>query len=461
MKAIVEEQLEQFGVVGAAVAVLHGDDVLLADGFGVADVETQEPVSAQTAFCIGSTTKAFTSALVSGLVDEGVLSWDRPVREYLDGFAMSDPFTTDRLTVRDMLSHRSGLPRHDLMWYGNDALTRADLVARLRHLEPTADLRTLYQYNNLLYITAGHLCESVTGQSWEQLVQSRLLDPLGMSGTTFSPDDCAIVSAAHVTRDGLTTRAGYARGTALAGPAGSLCAPIGDLLPWMRLHLGELAHAAPVSPAGIREVLTPQVVMREQGPFPEQREWAYGLGWVVGTYRGQTHVHHSGTVDGFTALISLIPERRLGIAVVANVHGNPLPWSLAYTLTDRVLGVDDPGWASRFAAVHQALQQPTAGADGRQDVTAVELPPECYGTYAHPGYGELVLARTPAGPVAQLHGVELAVTPQSDDVVRLCHAFHRRDMPGAFHRNQTGEVTALALAVEPELPPVHFSRDKG
>ena len=460
MRDIVGQHLARSGAVGAAVAVVHGDEVLLADGFGSTDVDSPSPVTAETAFCVGSTTKAFTAALVAALVDDGTLEWDRPVRHYLEGFSMHDPLATERLTVRDMLSHRSGLPRHDLLWYGNDDWSRAELVARLRHLAPNADLRTRYQYNNLLYIAAGHLCEIVTGSSWEELIRSRLLVPLGMNATTFSPEQSAragAVAAAHATRDGRTSRVPYARGTALAGPAGSLCAPVVDLLPWMRLLLGQLGDDAPVSPAGIREILTPQIVMREPGLFPEQREWAYGMGWVLGDYRGRRHAQHSGTVDGFTALISLIPEERLGVAVLANVHGNPLPWSLTYSLTDHVLQLQDAGWVERYAAVHRALQEATGGPD--RTATA-PLPDDCLGTYTNPAYGDLVVSSSSAGALATLHGVELTLTPGDADTVTAWHAFHRRQMSGVFSREADGVVTAVELALEPESAALRFTRRK-
>src|SRR5688500_16116235 len=148
-EAYIEDERTRFEVQGVAVAVIQGDEELLNAGFGFADAESNRPMSADTVLAIGSSTKAFTVTALGTLVDDGLLDWDKPVREYLPGFRMYDQVATEHLTVRDMLSHRSGLPRHDLLWYGNNDLTRAEVVEKLRHLEPSKSFRELWQYNNL------------------------------------------------------------------------------------------------------------------------------------------------------------------------------------------------------------------------------------------------------------------------------------------------------------------------
>src|SRR5258708_14596618 len=224
LERLIEEERQRFDVPGVAVAVVHGGRVVLSRGFGQRDLAKGLPVTDQTLFAIGSSTKAFTASLCGALVDDGLLEWDRPVRHYLPRLRMHDPVATELLTVRDMLSHRSGLPRHDMLWYGNEKLRREELVERLPHLEPNKTFRELWQYNNLMYVTAGYLAGELMGCGWEEAVRRRLLQPSGIGGTNFS-----VLESQQAPDHALPhapTAAGLVevpfRGLDLAGPAGPL-----------------------------------------------------------------------------------------------------------------------------------------------------------------------------------------------------------------------------------------------
>src|SRR5947209_2977152 len=180
--ALVARLMRDWGVSAAALAIAHGGEIVLCKGYGKRSLEDDLPATERTLFPIASTTKAFTAMAVAMLVDQGVLDWDTPVREYIPWFRLCDDFATERMTPRDLLSHRSGLPRHDFVRLGTEA-TREELVRRLRHLAPAQDFRTVYQYQNLMYMTAGYLVEQVSGMSWEQFVQTRIFDRLGMVST--------------------------------------------------------------------------------------------------------------------------------------------------------------------------------------------------------------------------------------------------------------------------------------
>ena len=172
--------VEAWNVPGAGIAIVSGGEVVYAKGFGWRDLEAKKPMTADTLFAIGSTTKAMTATTLGTLVDEGKVEWDQPLRTYLPSFKLMDASISEHITPRDIVTHRSGLPRHDLLWYNYNSGTRGDMVKRLAHLELTADLREKFQYNNLMFMTAGHLIETLTGKSWEQNVRERLFDPLGM-----------------------------------------------------------------------------------------------------------------------------------------------------------------------------------------------------------------------------------------------------------------------------------------
>src|SRR5579875_1823485 len=189
---LVERERQRFEVPGVAIAVVHDGTVEIARGFGQRDLAADLPVTDQTLFAIASCTKAFTSTLIAMLVRDGLVEWDKPVREYLPYFRLHDPVASDLVTIRDLLSHRTGLPRHDIAWYGNPRLDRRELVAnRLRHLPLSKGIREAYQYNNLMYLTAGLLAGEVLNSSWEDAIRAKLLGPLGMTASRFSPAEAS------------------------------------------------------------------------------------------------------------------------------------------------------------------------------------------------------------------------------------------------------------------------------
>jgi CubicO group peptidase (beta-lactamase class C family) len=180
----IEGVRSRWNVPGVSVAVVKDGEVIMGEGFGYRDLDRRLPVTTKTIFAIGSSTKAFTTMTFATLVDEGKLDWETPVRSYLPWFAMHDQMATERMTPRDLVTHRSGLPRYDHLWYNNTTSTRRDLVRRLRYLAPSADLRTVFQYQNLMYLTAGYLAGEIAGNDWETLVRERIFEPLGMTART-------------------------------------------------------------------------------------------------------------------------------------------------------------------------------------------------------------------------------------------------------------------------------------
>ncbi|WP_253185716.1 serine hydrolase domain-containing protein [Bacillus licheniformis] len=187
-RAFAEEKMKEWNVPGAAVAVIKEDEIIMAEGFGFRDKERKLKVNPETVFAIGSASKAFTTAAMAVLADEGKMEWDKPVREYLPEFKMHDPVATERMTPRDLACHRSGLPRHEMMWY-NSSFSREELFRRIRYLEPNQDFRSKWQYQNLMYMTAGYLAGRIAGTTWEDLVHERLFKPLHMTSSSFSVED--------------------------------------------------------------------------------------------------------------------------------------------------------------------------------------------------------------------------------------------------------------------------------
>ena len=278
--------MDRWKVPGMSIAVTQGGNVIFMKGFGFRDQAGERPVTTQTIFAIGSSTKAFTTMVLATLVDEGKLDWDTPVRAYLPWFKMYDPFTSERMTARDLVTHRSGLPRYDLLWYNNLSSTREEIVRRLRYLPPSGDFRTIFQYQNLMFLTAGYLAGVLDGGGWETAVKTRILDPLGMSATNFSVEDSKATSdyaLPYSEKDDRVREVGF-RNIDLIGPAGSINAHVEDMVKWLLLHQkkGDWRGRQLVSATQMSEMHKPQMAMpAPYMPLPQTAHGSYGLGWFV------------------------------------------------------------------------------------------------------------------------------------------------------------------------------------
>ena len=237
--SFVNEAIKAWEVPGLALGIVKDGRIILAQGYGFRDIEGKLPVTPKTLFAIGSCTKAFTTFVMGTLVDEGKLDWDAPVRNYIPEFRMYDRVATELMTPRDLVTHRSGLPRHDLVWY-NATISRKKIVDRLPYLVPSETFRSKFQYNNLMFMTAGYLVERVTGQSWEDTVRHRIFEPLGMTGSNFSVKDSqktADFAKPYADRDDKVVEVPF-RDISNAGPAGSINSNVEDMA-----RLADHSHA--------------------------------------------------------------------------------------------------------------------------------------------------------------------------------------------------------------------------
>ena len=468
MRQWIEEQLGRFEVPGAAVAVVHDGKIVLQEGFGYRDVEQQHPVTPDTAFAIASATKAFTAAGVGALVDDGLLEWEAPVRRYITDFEMFDPVATERLTVRDLLCHRSGLPRHDTTWYGNIIDDRAAMVARLRHLKPNKDFRTTWQYNNLMYITAGYLCEVVTGEPWEALLRTRLFERMGMSSSSFSQDEAAAltpVALPYAERKGEVVKIPYAPKLVVSGPAGSIYSPLCDMVAWLRTNLngGRLDDVEVLSPATVRELQAPQMVMPEASLYPETRDTAYGLGWFIGNYRGHKLVHHGGNIDGFTSLVTMLPEDGIGVVYLSNKGATSLRAALSFHVFDELLGLDAIPWEDRMRELEVATKGGAKAAKALAARVADRPAPhplsDYAGEYEHPGYGRFDVELGDDVLVPRFREVPARLVHRHYDVFDLeLETAEDAQISATFRTDAAGDVDALVIPLEPTVDPIVFAR---
>lgn len=458
-------------VPGVAVAIVADGEVIFAQGFGHRNVEEELPVTSDTLFAIGSCTKAFTTYVLATLVEEGKLDWNGLVKDYLPGFQLYDETTTDLITPRDLVTHRSGLPRHDLLWYNNQALPRKELVTRLAYLPATATLRQKYQYNNLMFLTAGYLSEVLTGKSWEENVRERILEPLGMTRSVFTiaameadPDH----ALPYAEREDEVVRIPF-RPIDNMGPAGSIDSSVNEMARWVKLHLsgGRFEGRRLVSEAIISDLHAPQMPTGAPPEHPEITAGSYASGWMVDVYRGHPRVAHGGSIDGFIALVTLFPKDGIGIVALANHGGTPLPGLLTRHAADRLLGLEPIDWNRDALARRAQGEEAQKEAEERREVvrrtgTRPAHPlAEYAGLYRHPGYGALEVA---------LDGDRLTLTYNAIGIP-LEH-WHYEVFNGAegaedpvfenmklrFETDVRGYVAAVAVPFEPTLGEIVFDR---
>jgi CubicO group peptidase (beta-lactamase class C family) len=463
------EQLAAWEVPGCAIAAVHGGQVVLASGWGRRDLESELPVTGDTLFAIGSTTKAFTATMVGALVEDGLLEWDRPLRDYLPALRWPDPFVTERLTVTDLLSHRSGMPRHDLAWFGHPGLSRADIVGRLRFLPLSKGLREEFQYCNLGYLLAGHLVEAVCGVPWEDFVRSRLLTPLGMSRSNLSVEAMAADpdhATAYDRRQGAVVQVPARPVTALA-PAGAINSCAADMARWLLAQLGggQPDSAAVISPETLRRQHTPQVLVPEDRTFPDSTRHGYGLGWLIGRYRERRLAHHNGGIDGYLTECMLLPDDGIGVAVLTNSSSGAMAPVAAYRVLDELLGLEPIDWSARFRPRYEAALVGRGQArEARRVVPDAPRPRplEAYaGEYRHPGYGSVVISAQ-AGALRPAFGtLKLTLAHRHFETFDLEWdelGDQPTVLPLMFLSNPDGDITALTVPFEPSVEPLRFDR---
>ncbi len=465
--AFIENMLAEWKVPGAAVAVVAGDRVVFAGGYGLRDTEHKLPVTADTLFAIGSCTKAFTATTLAILADEGRLDWDRPVRSYLPEFRLADPLASERMTARDLLCHRSGLPRHDTVWYSS-RFSREELLERLRHLEPSRDFRQSYQYQNLMFMTAGYLAGRLAGMSWESFTRERILKPLGMTRTNFSVNDMQRTldhALPYANRKGEIVRIPFHNLDPIA-PAGSINSSVNDMARWIRLNLnrGAFGDRRLVSEAIFSQLHMPQMVNSQPLRYDELLYASYGLGWGINAYRGRLMVSHGGSIDGFQAQVSLLPREGLGLVVLTNLAENPLPTIITYALWDRLLGFEPADWSGRIKeerakAEEEREKKKAEEAKNRRLDTQPSHPLDDYaGTFAHPGYGQIVVEKSGQGLKSRLNDIPFTLTHYHYDIFRLENEERSGEYFISFQTGFRGEIESLAVPLEPSAKPIVFLR---
>jgi len=422
-----DERVEQlrtaYGAPGVTIAIVEKGQPTLVRGWGTRLLGTSQPVGPRTIFPTGSTGKAFTTAALAILVDQGKIKWDDRVIDHMPDFRMWDPWVTREMTIRDLLVHRSGLGlgAGDLLFVPNSTLSRKETVRRLRYIKPATSFRSGYAYDNLLYIVAGQLIEEVSGRTWEQFVREEIFRPLGMDESTVS--DAEFLATAdralpHSRADGpvagLGTQKPLDAKAAIspnAAPAGGLSISADDMTRWLLTQLGRGripgSDRRLFSEEQSSEMWNP-VVLQPIPPSPPEFEAVrpqfetYALGWDVRDYRGAKLIWHGGAVFGSLAAVALLPEQDVGIYIAVNAEEGQIVRGLLYELLDHYLGAPASQWPEKYHAFRQGRLNAAAAQVQEQAARPARagpsLPLDRYtGDYADPWYGTIKIRRAGSG----------------------------------------------------------------
>ncbi len=361
--AAIEQSMARFDVPGMAVAVVEDGKVAYAKGFGVRHLDTKEPVNADTLFGIASNTKAFTSAALAMLVDEGKLSWDDKVIDHIPEFRLYDPYATREMTIRDLLSHRSGLGlgQGDLMIWPDTDKSITDILAGLQHLKPQSSFRSTYAYNNLMFVTAGEVVARVSGMSWQDFVEQNMLQPLGMeksrAGFSRIDKDNKNFATGNIPLNG-KLHPFFVNYLEDFRGAGAIASNVNEMSLWLNTQLngGVMANGETLfSEKQQQQMWLPHInraVSKSAFEASRQQFSGYGLGWSINDYHGYKRVGHGGGILGMVSQVSLIPEKKLGVVVLSNQQVFAALSAVTEEIFEQALELEDKDYVEMFAERH-------------------------------------------------------------------------------------------------------------
>ncbi len=406
--------MKEFQVPGVGLAIVKDGRVILAKGYGVRALGEPAAVDASTLFGIASNTKIITATALALLVEEGKLEWDAPVVRYLPGFALSDPYVTRELTIRDLLVHRSGLGlgAGDLLWWPESTYDRKEIVRRLRFIPLATSFRNAYAYDNVLYSVAGEVIETVSGQTWEDFVARRILAPVGMTGSNVRHSDsekAGNVAKTYAEVDGIV-RPVPPLSSDNTNPAGGINSSAEDMAKWLIVQLdsGRLADGkrlfSPQTTTQLWTIVTPIPAGSPPPELPFHRSVfsGYALGMGVRDYRGRQMLSHTGGLPGYLSKVTMIPELRLGVVVLTNQESGAAFNAISYRIVDHYFGATPVDYLAIYKKLSEHGRAAVVAADkgavtARDTASRPSLPLAGYaGTYTDQWYGDVSITEVKA-----------------------------------------------------------------
>lgn len=461
---------------GYAVAVVENDKIIYAQGFGYRDYENKIPVDANTLFAIGSSTKAFTCAVLGLLKSEGKLDFsDSPIK-YVPGLRFYNNDLNNNIIIEDLMTHRTGIPRHDFSWYLFPTHNRDSLIQRVQYQEPYTGLRQQWHYNNFMFAVQGVIAEKITGKSWEDNIRERFLTPLGMTRTNVSIAEMEQASNAafgYGREGGKIAKLPYYDIAAMA-PAGSINSSANDMANWLItwINKGKFRGQEIIPENYINEAMSSHAVVRGGLPgndMPNTFMANYGYGWMMSSYKGHYRVEHGGNIDGFSASVSFFPASNIGVVVLVNQDNSALPSLARNIIADRMLGAKRTDWNAEYIKQQGNNESDEGSSEKREIANApVSHPLEDYtGLFANPGYGTFEIIQQNDSLFAVFKKAKYYLKHRYYDVFAPYDATQgpidtSEDTDGMFMNfstNDAGEIAAIKLKLEQALDhPLEFKR---
>ncbi|MCX6205160.1 MAG: serine hydrolase [Bacteroidetes bacterium] len=475
-----ERILSDWHAAGFAVAVVEKDKVIYAKGFGYRDLENKIPVTPNTLFAIGSCTKAFTASILGILQKDGKLELNKPVRNYLPELKFFNDNMNNQIQLVDMMSHRTGLPRHDYSWYAFPSSSRDSLMKRIQYMEPSYGLREKWQYNNFMFLLQGMVAEKITGTSWENNVQEKIFKPLGMNSSNFSITDLQKNKDASLgyglKKDSIIKKLDYYNINAM-GPAGSINSNVLDMANWVSTWInGGKFNGKEIIPAGyMNEAMGAQMVVGTGLPTKERPDVFfsnYGFGWMLASYKGHFRVEHGGNIDGFSASTCFFPSDSVGIIVLTNQNGSSMPSIIRNTIADRILKLPYFDWNEDLKkSVAKAKLAEKEGQKSKVSNQKLNTHPshplkDYEGLYNHPGYGTFEVSLRNDSLICYMGKDVLWLKNYHYDIFEPfdidpkdgIDTTDRSPTRVAFQMNEAGDINGIKIALEPTLPELKFDK---
>ena len=472
-----EKVLETWKAAGFAVAVVEKNKIIYAKGFGYRDYENKTPVTANTLFAIGSCSKAFTVSLLGMLEKEDKISLDASPTDYVPDFKFYNDELNSQVTIKDMMSHRTGLPRHDYSWYLFPTESRDSLIKRIAFQEPFTGIRKKWYYNNFMYLGQGVIIEKVTGKSWEENVSEKIFKPIGMLRSNLTIEDLEkdpdSALGYELKNDTLINKLDYYNIAAMS-PAGSINSSVTEMSNWLMTWInGGKFNGDEIIPANfVTQAMSSQMVVRGGLPGKENPDLHisnYGYAWSISSYKSHYRVEHGGNIDGFSASTSFFPSDSVGIIVLANQDGSRIPAIVRNIMADRMLGTSRTNWnqtlkdrqdkaiADQKEAKKDAISDKVTGTSPSHALEAFA------GEYSHPGYGDFDVIVEGDSLFAQFALMKFWLKHYHYDVFETylvedsgIDTSEPSDLRINFSTNNTGEISGLKVKFEAALDPLEF-----
>jgi len=451
---------------GIGIGIIKNGKTILSEGFGYKDYESKSAVTDQTLFAIGSCSKAFTACDLAFMVDDGLIEWEEPVRNYMPDFRLYDEFATTEMTPLDLVCHRSGLPRHDLLWYASD-YTRRELYSKLRYLEPNESFRAKWQYQNLMFLTAGILVEQISDQSWEGFTKSKIFDPLGMTSSNFTVDKFEsspdFAYGYKVNNQDSIEKMPY-KNIDEIGPAGSINSNVNDMLKWIKFQLdaGKVNGVELLSKNQFDFMHQNHMIVDNNSTYQELSPNGYGTGWFVAYYNGHKWIRHGGNIDGFSAQVVLLPEDDIGMVFLSNKNRSVLPSVLALEAIDLLLEDDQVDWVERILKEEDDENKEDEMTEEENDKMAKpEIRPssEYIGKYTHPAYGTINIDSALTGDLQlTFHSLSEDLEYKHFDIFSMHIDAFETDMKIQFQDDINGHIVSCNIPLEGAIDPIRFEK---